>query len=181
MSALPSTLWSLILPEIWKPIPSNPKYLVSSEGNVRHRDSNKLCKLHPNNNARYLAVGFWQDGKIRRRNVHVLVAEAFKGPRPNGKEVRHLDGNGHNNKETNLCYGTKKENGQDKIRHGTNCPGERNGNAALSDSDTELMRVLYARGDITQYQLADLFGISQAQVNNIVLNKQRVTHLRAVA
>lgn len=42
--------------------------------------------------------------------VHQLVALTFLGPRPEGMDIRHLDGNVQNNAVTNLCYGTRTEN-----------------------------------------------------------------------
>jgi hypothetical protein len=70
-------------------------------------------------------AGYWQlgfrrgDGKSRTQKVHQLVAAAFLGPRPEGLEVRHLDGNKLNNRLDNLAYGTPSENSLDSIRHGT--------------------------------------------------------------
>lgn len=68
-----------------------------------------------------------RDGRGRRRlvRVHVLVAEAFKGPRPPGKVVRHDDGNSHNDQASNLLYGTQGENILDSVRHGTHAEAVR--------------------------------------------------------
>lgn len=52
------------------------------------------------------------------RPIHTLVMEAFVGPRPEGLEVRHLDGEHRNNQLSNLAYGTHLENMQDGSRHG---------------------------------------------------------------
>lgn len=54
-----------------------------------------------------------------QRAVHALVCEAFHGPRPDGQEVRHLDGTRDNNVPGNLAWGTKSENAKDRVRHGT--------------------------------------------------------------
>lgn len=61
--------------------------------------------------------------------VHALVAAAFLGPRPDGMEVRHLDGDPLNNDLSNLIYGTSSQNNLDIVRHGnhhwankTHCP-----------------------------------------------------------
>lgn len=67
----------------------------------------------------YPQLGFRRDGKSRTQAVHRLVAAAFLGPRPEGQEVRHLDGNKINNRLDNLAYGTPSENSLDSIRHGT--------------------------------------------------------------
>lgn len=55
----------------------------------------------------------------RRVFVHQLVAEAFIGPRPDGQEVRHLNGDPADNRVQNLAYGTRSQNVADAIRHGT--------------------------------------------------------------
>lgn len=68
----------------------------------------------------YLSVMFSRDGATCRRYVHALTCEAWHGPRPDGLEVRHLDGDMLNNAPGNLEWGTKSENAQDSIRHGTN-------------------------------------------------------------
>lgn len=51
--------------------------------------------------------------------VHSLVAKAFHGPRPEGLECRHLDGDRDNNRVSNLQWGTHSENRLDQIAHGT--------------------------------------------------------------
>jgi hypothetical protein len=53
------------------------------------------------------------------RPVHILVAAAFLGPRPDGMEVRHLDGVRTNPVLSNLIYGTPGENQLDSVQHGT--------------------------------------------------------------
>jgi HNH endonuclease len=58
-------------------------------------------------------------GRDDQRFVHILVLEAFVGPCPEGLECRHLDGNPGNNRLDNLCWGTRKENYDDSVRHGT--------------------------------------------------------------
>lgn len=158
------------MPE-WRPIPSIPGYLVSDQGEVRHEFRN-VRKLRANA-AGYLVCTFRRDGKNILRTVHTLVAEAFVGPRPAGAQVRHLDGDKANNRPYNLVYGTALENALDREFHGTTARGDRSGTMKLPDADVAMLRLIYATQKINQYQLAALFNISQAQVNNIVLNKQR--------
>lgn len=59
--------------------------------------------------------------KVRNKTwyVHALVMETFVGPRPEGSEIRHLDGDRCNNRVDNLKYGTHSENMMDRERHGT--------------------------------------------------------------
>nr|WP_232111245.1 HNH endonuclease signature motif containing protein [Nocardia wallacei] len=69
-------------------------------------------------------------GTVRKlRTAHSLVAEAFIGPRPEGLQVCHNDGDPTNNMLANLRYDTPSENQTDIVRHGkhfhankTHCP-----------------------------------------------------------
>lgn len=49
----------------------------------------------------------------KTKNVHVLVAEAFLGQRPDGMHVCHGDGDKTNNRLDNLRYDTPKSNWED--------------------------------------------------------------------
>lgn len=55
--------------------------------------------------------------KVYRANIHVLVLEAFVGPRPEGMEVRHLNGNGFDNRLENLRWDTHKANMADNMQY----------------------------------------------------------------
>lgn len=100
-------------------IPSHPDYRVTAEGQVWSTKRGGRW-LRPSTDRRgYRRVTLSADGKVTTRTVHSLVAEAFIGPRPDGLEIRHLDGDPSNNAASNLAYGTHAENMQDKVRHGT--------------------------------------------------------------
>lgn len=66
----------------------------------------------------------------QRWQVHQLILAAFAGPCPAGMESRHLDDCKTNNRwPGNLCYGTRGQNQQDRVRNGhhdkaarTSCP-----------------------------------------------------------
>lgn len=57
--------------------------------------------------------------------IHVMVLEAFVGPRPDGQVARHLNGNPQDGRLVNLAWGTWEENAQDSLRHGTNMYAKR--------------------------------------------------------
>lgn len=66
----------------------------------------------------------FSDGFRRRIVVHRMVAEAFLGPRPSPQhEIRHLNGNKEDNRTDNLAWGTRKENAEDRERHGRTSRG----------------------------------------------------------
>lgn len=54
-------------------------------------------------------------GRGRNRSVHVLVAEAFLGPRPDGLMVCHNDNDPTNNVVANLRYDTQSSNVLDSV------------------------------------------------------------------
>lgn len=51
--------------------------------------------------------------------VHQLVALAFIGPRPDGMDVCHNNGDGQDNRPGNLRYDTRTSNNRDTVAHGT--------------------------------------------------------------
>lgn len=104
-----------------------PGYRVSSDGRVwsdrvwRGRKGRWMKgKVTPGG---YHAVTLYRDGAQTTKTVHSLVAEAFIGPRPDGLEVRHLNGDPLDNRAENLTYGTHGENERDKVTHGTHRNG----------------------------------------------------------
>lgn len=108
--------------EEWREIPGWPGYMASSAGRVRSHvvdPAGRLMSACINPQTRYSDVGPTKDGKQRKVPIHFLVALAFHGPRPDGAEVRHLDGTRNNNVPSNLAWGTHAENMADAVRHGT--------------------------------------------------------------
>lgn len=97
--------------------------------------------------------------KGKARMVHRLILETFVGPRPQGMECRHLDGNPANNHLTNLCWGTRDENFADRVRLGESSKGEDHHSAKLTAEKVVAMRREYAAGGITYQQLADKYGV----------------------
>jgi hypothetical protein len=67
----------------------------------------------------HVSVTFRRHPDRYQMSVHRLVLLTFVGPCPPNMETRHLDGQPSNNRLDNLCYGTRRENMADRIRHGT--------------------------------------------------------------
>lgn len=103
-------------------VPEFPGYLVSRDGTVwsfpRQGARGGVAATHINRYG-YPSVRLWRDNRTITRTVHRLVGAAYLGPLPEGYETRHLDGDRTNPRLENLAYGTKSENRQDTLRHGT--------------------------------------------------------------
>lgn len=111
--------------EEWRPIAGFPGYSISSLGRVlstkRHHGTDRRYMRHTFHKAGYPQVSLVLPGGGQKiRTIHSLIAEAFIGPRPEGQQVRHLDGDYANSQLSNLAYGTVAENAADALRHGTN-------------------------------------------------------------
>ncbi len=79
-------------------------------------------------------VALYRGGKMFMRRVHILVLEAFRGPRPFiGAVTRHLDGNPLNNHIENLKWGTQAENIADRDQQGRTARGQHHGKSKLTD------------------------------------------------
>ena len=118
----------------------------------------------------YPSLQLKHNGKMKNAYVHHLVAEAFIGRRPPGKEVAHGDGDKRNCRLKNLRYATPVENDADKIRHGTRSKGEVNGHAILTASAVLAIRQRVAAGEL-QRDVALDYGIRSGHVCCIVHRK----------
>lgn len=113
--------------EQWRPVVGwEDLYLVSSHGRVRSLHKGRGVKNSSDGILKFRSL-IWgyprviltRKGKPSSRSVHSLVIEAFVGPRPEGMDVCHNDGNPLNSHVSNLRYGTRSENILDAVVHGT--------------------------------------------------------------
>jgi len=110
--------------EHWKPVVGCKRlYDVSSLGRVRSKRSGIGLTQWTLNGYQY--VSLQKIGRRVSRPVHLLVLEAFVGPRPYALESNHSDGNKGNNSLANLQYITHKENVQHAIKTGSVRRGNR--------------------------------------------------------
>lgn len=118
--------------EIWQAVPGyEGLYEGSSLGQAKSLPRNTtrggILKA-PRGPDGYRRVTLYKDGRGRSLSLHEVVALTFLGPRPDGMDIRHLDGDRQNNALVNLAYGTRSDNVQDMLGHGrgniakTRCP-----------------------------------------------------------
>lgn len=118
--------------EQWREIPGwEGFYAVSDQGRVKSlarsvpgrpgvfiNKRERILKPTPKFD-KYLVVGLCRNNTKATLLVHHLVLLAFVGPRPEGAESCHYDGNRTNNYLENLRWDTRSSNTFDKVRHGT--------------------------------------------------------------
>lgn len=107
----------------------------------------------------YFYLHLWRGGKRYTRLIHRIVLESFIGPRPNGFECRHLDGNPSNNALENICWGTHEENCNDTRRLNRYA-------VKLNADQAKAIRVRRNAGECRR-QLAKEFGTSPQNVHSI--------------
>lgn len=113
--------------ERWLPVQGFDLYEVSDRGSVR-----SLPRDFPRLKGRVLKPGITPKGHRfvvlshrgvpSTKSVHILVLEAFIGPRPEGMLGLHRDDDKSNNTVENLYWGTYSDNAADAVRNGTHWP-----------------------------------------------------------
>ena len=162
---------------VLKPIPISPSdnYMAGSDGNIYSRtkyrgfgkkDSVEWHVLtgHDTGQKEYLAVSLSHNNIKVTKFVHRLVCMAFHGmPEKDSMQVRHLDGNPHNNVPANLCWGTQYENWQDrKIHSKGNSP-----NSRTTPLIRQHIRWAVSEGIASRRQIARALGMSQPSITEI--------------
>jgi hypothetical protein len=114
----------------------------------------------------------WIDGK--HQYVHRLVCAVRHGPPPTPlHEAAHECGKGTSGcvNQMHLRWATKAENAADIVAHGTayRMFGPSNHLSKLTEEDVRQIRSL--NGKLSQYEIADLYGVSQAAINSLLLRK----------
>lgn len=140
---------------VYKMVPGFRGYRVGDDGSVwtcwkivksqrprRWAPVGRWRRLKPGRgcSAGHEAVTLSRGGKTFCIGVHQLVMRTFVGPCPPGMEVCHEDGDGKNNRLTNLRYDTRKGNSKDRIKHGTMLYGEKNPRAKLTEAAVRAIR-----------------------------------------
>lgn len=142
------------------------RVVTRTDGRVR-RFKGKILSTNLGSRKRYECVTLHRRGGWRKNvRVHVIVLEAFAGPRPGPQyETRHIDGNALNNKLGNLAWGTAEENSADRVAHKRLQRAQR-ASATLTAASAVAIRELAPR--ITQRQLAEIFCVTQQTISDVV-------------
>ncbi|WP_054908742.1 NUMOD4 domain-containing protein [Pseudomonas sp. NBRC 111135] len=176
--------------EIWKPIAGfEGLYEISNLGRVkslgRFRRAKGDAKTWMDERIKapcaqregYLSAHLYCEGRMTKRYVHRLVADAFLPNPLDLPEVNHLDGDKQNNSLANLAWSSRSENCRHALESDLyqTARGERAGNSKLSESDVREIRSLAASG-MFHREIADQYRIGRKAVTKIV-NRQRWEHV----
>lgn len=162
-------------------------YQVSSLGRVKRvghwRIRRQLKHLTPSVSSKgYISVCLSRGRKKTQRviRVHRLVATAFLGPEPEGKEVNHIDTNRTNARLSNLEYVTHDQNMKHAARLGRMNPGPRGPNpnrqgeksAAAKLTDQNVIDIRHAiLSGVTGNALAKQYGVTSMSISMIKSGK----------
>lgn len=160
-----------------KQIPSFPNYCITPDGWVWSNFTNKFLKPVKKSTG-YLCVSL-SEGKTKAKqcHIHTLVLKTFVGDCPIGMEACHINGNRQHNHIYNLRWDTRKNNHKDALQHGTHknnyphVPGEKNGHHKLTEKDVRMIIYMYRTNLFKKREIADVYGVSQCTINDIVTKR----------
>ncbi len=144
----------------YRVIPWREPYMAGDDGSIVSR-LGKVLKQSIGGRG-YRCFRYSSRGQSITVASHVAVCSAFHGPRPEGMEVAHLNGDKTDNRAINLAWKTPAQNASDKRSHGTHREGETVPVAKLTEDTVRKLR----RGEMTTRDAMDLHGVAQSTVWN---------------
>lgn len=151
--------------EIWRSL-SSYRNLVSNLGRVRGVTGIIMKQGLSQWGYRYLQITRCDGGK-KMAYVQDLVAEAFLGPKPSGKEVNHKDTIKTNNRWDNLEYLTHQQNIQHAAKNGLMPHGSNHHSAKLSEEKVRKIRRQVTVGKAVP-KLAKEYQVSEGAIRHML-------------
>lgn len=151
---------------IWKCIPDFSAYAVSNYGEVRNNLTDYILK--PFIRGKYPCVELYGVRNKKQVYIHLLVARAFIGVKPEGHQVNHKDGNKNNNRIENLEYVTPSTNMFHSSMFGLAVTGERHYCHKLTEAKVLEIRDRYKEGNVTVRALAREYGVTQRTMQQVI-------------
>ena len=157
------------------PYPPNPNYGVTRNGRVYRIVKSRFGRHVPFEVAQirrpdgYRTVGLTdEDGRDSKVRVNRMVAVTFLSAPPSaGLDAAHKNGVRHDNRDTNLYWGTRTQNMADCVAHGTRLMGERVSAHKLTTAEVVDIRRAAARG-VRQVDLCATYNMSPAAICQII-------------
>lgn len=130
----------------------------------------------------YLRISITINKKTKQIAVHRLIYAYHYGIDEliSHEVIDHVNGIKDDNRIENLEGVTIRENTRRAEANGLykRTYGEINGMTKLSDIQIKAIRKLAKSSTMTQYELAELFDVSQSHISNIINNKKRLKRSR---
>lgn len=145
----------------WTDIPGANRYRISNYGVIVGPSGKVLRPMKSESGHLYVFID------RKRRYVHRLVLETYCGDCPLGMECRHLDGNPSNNHISNLRWGTKRENVEDRERHGRMPIPHLSPFTKLKPKDIPIIYFLHLEGNSSR-AIGGLFRTSHTTIQKII-------------
>lgn len=163
--------------EVWKTVCGyEGRYEVCAHGEVRSLRCKTGARVRPVAQVIasdcYLAVSLYDGKRSKTHPVHVVVARAFLGPRPQTKEINHVDGVKSNNAAANLEYCTRHQNMQHAVRLGLRLApnGAAHPRAKLDDAKVLRIRELL-QAKVKGTEVAKMMNVKKCTISSIKLGR----------
>lgn len=163
--------------EEWRAVEGWP-YEVSDQGRVRRSEPGQGAQsgrvlVPEERHGGYLRVVLHRNGSPQGFLVHHLVLEAFVGPRPEGMECNHRDGDKADNRPENLEWVTRTDNIRHAEENGLRADrrGHRNGNSKLNPVAVKVIRHFLKKPGYTKARIARAYGVSRQTISDIAAGR----------
>lgn len=152
--------------EIWKDVVGyEGHYRVSQSGRIVSIKNGGWKVLTPDViRSGYERIHLHKEATGRKILVHRIVAEAFIGPCPHGKQCNHIDGNKRNNNLANLEWVTSSENQLHAIRIGKKPPTPK-----IKWYDVPV--IVASKVFLNDSEIGEVFGVNRKTVGRVLKNQ----------
>lgn len=157
-------LWESV---VWYKVPGYDAYYASEDGRIL-----SMAKKHPRiltpikSEDGHLYVYMYDKRGSRKVWVHRAVLSAYCGKDEKSLICRHLDDNPSNNHVSNLAWGTRQQNADDRKKNKGFLKGENAPSSKLKPAQVMEIRRRYAKGEPAS-ALSIEFGVSRNTINRI--------------
>jgi len=158
----------------YKSLKEYPNHIITADGRIWSLSHGKFLKPSVSYQNGYYQVNIKNDkGNLITAKVHTMVANAFLGYRPNGKNVNHRNCDKLDNRIENLEYITQAENIQHALANGMIAVGDDNSNATKTHENVLKAILDVLVGNEPKTIVGGRYGLSVQYLNRVLFGKLR--------